>query len=210
MPTKPSPLHQFANNTANSQIPVVLVHGIWNTAAIFNSLNSYLTQNGWCVYATSLIPNNGDAPIEALAAQVATFIKTTFDPEQPIHLIGFSMGGLISRYYLQRLNGLTRVKTFIAISAPHQGTILAFGSNRPGVQQMRPNSPFLKDLNEDIHCLGTIQTVSFWTFFDIFILPPWHAKLPLGHTQRLNILSHNKMIRDPKGLYAIASSLDPS
>lgn len=187
--------------------PVVLVHGIWNTAAIFTPLKHYLMHNGWSVYALSMTPNTGDAPIETLAQQVGDFVNASLGPQQPFHLIGFSMGGLVSRYYLQRLGGLTRVKKFIAICAPHRGTAIALGSNRLGVQQMRPNSPFLNDLNQDIHCLSSIQVFSFWTLLDLLILPPWHAQLPCGQVQRLSISSHNKMIQDPKGLSAIAAAL---
>ncbi|MGD1867241.1 MAG: esterase/lipase family protein [Phormidesmis sp.] len=194
-------------NKSVFHIPVVLVHGIWNTAAIFNPLKDYLTRSGWRVYALSMIPNNGDAPIETLAQQVADFVDASLGSEQPFHLIGFSMGGLVSRYYLQRLGGLTRVEKFVAICAPHRGTVLALGSNRAGVVQMQPHSPFLTDLNEDIHCLKAIQVFAFWTLFDLLILPPWHSQLPLGRVQRLNVASHNKMIQDPEALRAIASAL---
>jgi len=211
MSATPHPQTQPSTATASHssvhQTPVVLVHGIWNTAAIFTPLKTYLTQNGWSVHALSMIPNSGDAPIETLAKQVATFVDATLGPQQPFHLIGFSMGGLISRYYLQRLGGLARVKKFIAICAPHNGTLLALGSDRTGVKQMRPHSPFLTDLNQDIHCLNTIQTFSFWTPFDLLILPPWHAQLSCGSAACLNISTHNNMIRDPKALSAIAQTL---
>ena len=202
----------FANKatdtTTAKQTPVVLVHGIWNTAAIFNPLNHYLTRNGWQVHALTMTPNNGDALIEELAQQVASFVDASLKPQQPFNLIGYSIGGLNSRYYLQRLNGLSRVKKLIAISSPHQGTALALGSNRPGIQQMRPNSPFLNDLNRDIHQLQTVQVFSFWTPFDLLILPPWHSQLPIGQTKCLNIASHNKMIRVSKGLHTIAQTLE--
>lgn len=218
MSAMPHPPQQSTDDSlfACSPLPVVLVHGIWNTAAIFNPLKHYLTQNGWPVYTLSMIPNNGDAPIETLAQQVADFVDSALGPQQPFHLIGFSMGGLISRYYLQRLGGLARVQKFIAICAPHRGTALALGSALPlaglrhriGVQQMRPHSAFLNDLNQDIHCLNSIQVFSLWTLFDLLILPPWHAQLACGQVQRLNISSHNNMIRDPKGLSAIAATLN--
>ncbi len=207
LPHQPAVTNTSANTPAD-KLPVVLVHGIWNTAAIFSPLKNYLAHNGWRVHALSMTPNNGDAPIEALARQVANFVNASLGPQQAFHLIGFSMGGLISRYYLQRLGGLTRVKKFIAISAPHQGTALALGSYRQGIKQMRPHSPFLADLNKDIHRLKAIQIFSFWTPFDLLILPPWHSQLPFGQVHCLNISSHNKMIRDIKGLTAINNALN--
>ena len=188
--------------------PVILVHGIWNTAAIFRPIKIHLENAGWPTYTFSMRPNNGDAPIEALAQQVNQFVNITIGPQQPFHLIGFSMGGLISRYYLQKLGGLARVHKFIAICAPHAGTVLAFGSNRCGVRQMRPNSPFIRSLNQDAHQLEHIEVSSLWTASDLFILPPWSAKRKVGAHQRLNIPSHNRMIRDRAGLEAIAQILN--
>ena len=187
--------------------PVILVHGIWNTAAIFHPLKTYLEAAGWPTYTFSMTPNNGDAPIESLAEQVEHFVSTTLGSQQPFNLIGFSMGGLVSRYYLQRLGGLTRVRTFIAVCAPHYGTLLAFGSDRYGVRQMRPNSAFIQSLNQDAHQLEKIQVSSLWTLADLLILPPWSSKLKIGTHRRLSVPSHNRMIRDPQGLEAIAQAL---
>ena len=203
MPSEKIPLAEVPP----SKYPVVLVHGIWNTAAIFNPLRAYLEAAGWPVYTPTLRPNNGDAPIEVLAQQVASFINEHLGTTQPFHLIGFSMGGLTSRYYAQRLGGLNRVKTFVTISTPHGGTLLALGSAKPGVKQMRPGSHFLQNLNQDVDRLRERPFFSFWTPFDLLILPPWSSCLSIGFTQKLSVPSHNRMIRDSNGLAAIAYAL---
>lgn len=187
--------------------PVVLVHGIWNTAGIFGTLGPYLEQLGWPVYALSMRPNNGDAPIEVLAEQVNSFVNECLEPNQPFDLVGFSMGGLVSRYYVQRLGGLSRVQRFITVSAPHKGTVLGYFSHRHGVRQMRPRSSFLTALNQDSHKLHQVQFFSFWTPFDLLILPPWSSCVGIGHTQRLSVATHNQMIVDSQGLEAIAQAL---
>lgn len=193
------------NNAAN--LPVVLVHGIWNRAEIFAVLKAYLEANGHTVYALSMTPNNGDAPLESLAHQVATFVDSVLPPQQRFNLLGFSMGGLVSRYYVQQLGGLDRVEKFVTVSTPHQGTLLALGSDRPGVRQMCPNSNFVQALNRDKNCLKTLQFFSFWTPFDLLILPAWSSSIQIGQEQRLLVPSHNQMIRDPQGLAAIATAL---
>ncbi|MGC1306726.1 MAG: alpha/beta fold hydrolase [Phormidesmis sp.] len=187
--------------------PVVLVHGIWNTAGIFATLQAYLEQSGWTVYAPSMKPNNGDAPLEVLADQVAKFVDKRLGSQQAFDLVGFSMGGLIGRYYVQNLGGLGRVQRFVTVSAPHQGTALALFSDRYGVRQMRPGSPFLTALNRDRHLLRDIQVFSFWTPFDLLILPPWSSDMGIGQTQRLRVSAHNRMIQDVTGLSAIAQAL---
>ena len=190
--------------------PVVLVHGIWNTAGIFATLQAHLEREGWRVYAPSLTPNNGDAPLEKLAEQIAGFINSALGSQQPFDLLGFSMGGLIARYYVQRLGGLARVQRFVTVSTPHQGTLLGALSHRYGIRQMRPDSPFLKALNQDIHQLKSVQLSSLWTPFDLLILPPWSSDLSqqsVGQSQRLKVSTHNQMICDALGLEAIATCL---
>ncbi|MEM8504623.1 MAG: alpha/beta fold hydrolase [Cyanobacteria bacterium P01_D01_bin.1] len=200
-------IETVSSTDVSSNLPIVLVHGIWNRAEIFTVLKAYLEANGHTVYALSMSPNNGDAPLEALSHQLASFIDSKLLPHQRFNLLGFSMGGLVSRYYVQQLGGLGRVNKFVTVSTPHQGTLLALGSDRPGVRQMCPNSRFIQALNQNKDCLKTLQFFSFWTPFDLLILPPWSSLLQIGQEQRLLIPSHNQMIRDPKGLAAIAQAL---
>ncbi|MFM6077301.1 MAG: esterase/lipase family protein, partial [Dolichospermum sp.] len=95
------------------QNPVLLVHGINDTGAVFNQMALYLRQRGLSVYTVDLVPNNGAEVLDKLARQVANYINNIFAPKQPLDLVGFSMGGIVSRYYIQRLGGIERVKRFI-------------------------------------------------------------------------------------------------
>ena len=91
-------------NTKNQQRnSVLLIHGIDDTGAVFNQMASYLRQLGWSVHTLDLVPNNGAVGLDILAQQIADYVVKTFAPEEPIDLVGFSMGGIVSRYYVQRL-----------------------------------------------------------------------------------------------------------
>lgn len=187
--------------------PVVLVHGLWNTANIFWKLRSHLEQHRWPVYAPNLVPNNGDVGIEILAQQLHTFIEEQLGQHQMIDLLGFSMGGLVSRYYLQRLGGLGRVNRFVTVVAPHNGSMMAWFRQNPGGIQMRPSSQFLKDLNQDKHQLQQIQVTSLWTPFDVFVVPASSGQLTVGQSLRLPVSTHNKMLQDLRSLEAIVEGL---
>ncbi|WP_409013479.1 esterase/lipase family protein [Dyadobacter sp. CY351] len=80
-----------------------------------------------------------------------------------IDLIAFSMGGLISRYYLQRLGGLAKTDRFITIATPHHGTLAAYFLPFPGIKQMRPNSLFLIDLNGNLEQMQELVFVSYYS-----------------------------------------------
>ena len=124
-----------------------------------------------------------------------------------LDLVGFSMGGLISRYYLQRLGGLARVRRFIAISVPQHGSAWAWLLPNQGCRQMRPGSTFLQALNQDIASLAQIDLLTLWTPFDLMIIPATSSVIPVGRECKLPVLLHDWMIKDIRVLEAIASFL---
>lgn len=188
--------------------PVILVHGIWNQSEIFNTLSAYLQDLGWTVYRFDLIPNNGKLPLERLAQQLAEHIEATLDTSQPFDLVGFSMGGLVSRYYIQRLGGVDRVQRFVTISSPHRGTWTAYATSLPGYIQMRPNSQFLQDLNRDAaESLGKLDFTSIWTPYDLMILPASSSQIGLGTQIQLPVGLHAWMVKDPRSLKVLARVL---
>ncbi|MEM6255930.1 MAG: alpha/beta fold hydrolase [Cyanobacteria bacterium P01_D01_bin.156] len=186
---------------------VVLVHGLWNTVGIFNRLQPYLEDRGWSVHAVGLTPNNGDIGIEQQAGQLKAFIDKSIG-QRSFSLLGFSMGGLVSRYYLQRLGGLQRVQRFVGVAVPHYGSVLAWFRWNIGGRQMQPNSTFLHNLNQDMAMLQRCRPVWLWTPYDLLVIPAQNCCLPIGKTRRLPVSSHNGMLRDERSLRAIATILD--
>ncbi len=169
---------------------------------------SHLRGLGWEVHDIDLIPSNGDERLEVLAAQVAAKIDQIFAPSQPFDLIGFSMGGLVTRYYIQSLGGIDRVQRFITISTPHRGTSAGYFSLRPGCVQMRPDSDFITKLNQDIDSLQRLNFTSLWTPFDLIILPPTSSELGIGTEIAFPVIAHPLMVRDSRCLAAISTALN--
>lgn len=186
--------------------PILLVHGIMDTSRNMRHISKYLRDSGWEVFDIDLVPNNGDTRLELLAQQVAILVDR-IAPHQPIDLLGFSMGGLVTRYYLQRLGGIDRVQRFITISTPHKGTIAAHFSMRPACLQMRPNSDFIRDLNIDVDRLNILNFTSLWTPFDLIILPPSSSQLGIGTEMQIPALTHPMMVSDRRTFKAIADAL---
>ncbi len=200
-----------AHHVPTTRNPLLLVHGLTDTSHKMRKIASHLRGLGWDVYDIDLMPNNGDAKLEVLAQQVADFVEQTFAPHQQFDLIGFSMGGLVSRYYVQRLGGIggkqNRVQRLITISSPHNGTVTAYFSLRPGCVQMRPESEFIVDLNRDADSLKQLSFTSLWTPFDLMILPPSSSQLGIGTEIMLPVLTHPLMVFDRRCLDAIAEIL---
>lgn len=188
--------------------PVVLVHGIYDTGTKFETMVGFLAQGGWSTHCLDLIPNDGSASLGVLAEQVRDYIDKSFDPTQAVDLIGFSMGGLVTRYYLQRLGGVEKVKRYITISAPNQGTLLGYSLPQRGVREMAWQSSFLGDLNQDYRqLLAPLQVTNIWTPFDLMILPPSSSRLAIGEEIILPVPVHAWMVSDRRCLEQVALAL---
>lgn len=187
--------------------PVLLIHGIDDTVQKFRRMVPYLSDRGWDVHCFNLVPNNGDVGLDRLADQITHYVQTHFSPAQPFDLIGYSMGGIVSRYYVQRLGGIDRVQRFITLASPHHGTWTAYGRGNIGAQQMRPNSQFLADLNRDVAMLEQLALSSIWTPLDLMIVPANSSELPIGKSIQIPVLLHPLMVFDRRSLDVVTDCL---
>ncbi|MEA5576241.1 triacylglycerol lipase [Anabaena sp. UHCC 0451] len=196
------------NNKTRKRNPVLLVHGINDTGAVFDKMAFYLRKQGMVVCTVDLKPNNGSEVLDKLAQQVADYVNATFAPEQPLDIVGFSMGGIVSRYYIQRLGGIEKVKRFITISSPHQGTNIAYLTWLKGALQMQPDSDFLNDLNSDVEMLKKLNFTSIWTPYDLIILPAESSRIPFGKEVILPVALHPWMLTDKRTFEVVAAALN--
>jgi triacylglycerol lipase len=194
-------------NSNFSSNPVLLVHGIFRKSGIFDKMSAYLRDLGLSVYTLDLSPHWGNASIDELAQQTADYIDKNFEPQQPLDIVGLSMGGLVTRYYLQRLGGINRVQRFIAISSPHRGTWTAYTLWGKGCVQMRPGSAFLEDLNRDAALLEKLNFTSIWTDWDFIIVPASSSQISAAKEVKLSVFAHAMMARHSSSLKAVAEAL---
>lgn len=150
---------------------VVLVHGFLETGASFKPLQARLEARGFHCLRVKLRPSDGRGGLERLAEGLKRDIDATYGLHLPISLVSFSMGGLVSRYYLQELGGASRCDQFITISSPHHGTWAAYAYPSQGARQMRPGSSFLQQLANSEGRLGKMPVTSLRTPLDLIILP---------------------------------------
>jgi triacylglycerol lipase len=179
-----------------NEIPVFLVHGITDTYRKMRHLTTALQQQDRTTHSIDLYPNNGSGKLEVLAEQLRDYINKLHPGNKPFDLIGFSMGGLVSRYYVQALGGRDRVRKYITISTPHRGTIAALFSGGKGIEQMRPNSEFIAALNRDLSILQSLDYTAIWTPWDLIILPANSSQLGIGQEIEIPVLLHAWMVSD--------------
>ena len=189
-----------------SSRPIVLIHGLWNSANIFNQLMFKLHKYNIDYFAPTLIHNYGMTSIVELTRKLNKLILQKYGDEREIDILGFSMGGIIGRCWINRYQGYKRTKRFISIGSPHRGTLTAqLIPNFPfkGISEMKKNSSLLKELSAYDDFLKDIECISFYTNWDLMVMPGWQAHLPLGEKVLLNILKHRNLIKSPKAVEKI-------
>ena|SRR5687768_8819763 len=168
---------QGSNHPAkhNAGMTVVLVDGIWGRGVVFSPLCERLTARGHRCLVPILQPNNAALGIADLAEKLKGFINARVDAESTISIVGFSLGCIVVRYYLQELGGYLRTRCFFAICGPHHGTWTAFGYHGLGARDLRPGSPLLRGLESSRAYLSCVSLHAYWTPFDLMILPATSA-----------------------------------
>ena len=186
----------------------VLVHGIHDSARSMRWMKRRLEARGWIVWAITLTPSDGSVPFEVMARQLDQFIAGNIPAHEKLDLVGFSMGGLVCRYYVQKLGGWKRVRRFVTISTPNHGTIWAWLSGRAAVRQMRPGSPMLRELNADAARLAPLHYTSIYTPLDLTIIPAVSSRMPAARNLAVWIPLHHFMVMMPGPAEAVERALE--
>ena len=102
-----------------------MIHGLWNTSSIFSSITPQLDNIGIEYFAPTLKHSYGMTSILDLTNKLNELILEKYGLEKELDILGFSMGGIIGRYWIQKFNGYKRTRRLISIGAPHKGTLMA-------------------------------------------------------------------------------------
>jgi triacylglycerol lipase len=186
---------------------VVLVHGIFESGKKFRTFKDHLESRGFEVYVPALDHPDGRGGLEKLAVGLKRDIDKKFGPEAPISIVGFSMGGIVSRQYLQHLGGAARCENFITISSPHHGTALGWAYPTLGAAQMRPDSPFLAELKRSEDRLGKMRVTSLRTPLDLIIVPPKSSVWERAENLEYSVILHPLMLESRKVLADVEQRL---
>ena len=187
--------------------PVILVHGIHSDSRDMTRMARHFRAEGREVFTPDLSPNGGQATIEELGRQLADYTAKHVKRGRKFDLVGFSMGGLVSRYYVQRLGGAAHVGHLVTIAAPHHGTILARLHRGAGAVEMRRDSPFLRELACDDAKLSLVKFTAFYTPLDLVVMPASSSTMPQARNVRVWASLHPSLILEKRCIRAVAGAL---
>jgi triacylglycerol lipase len=176
---------------------VVFIHGILDTGHIFKRMRTTFEASGIHCLAPSLKPRDGRTGLDRLAEDLMQQIDAEFGTDEPISIVGFSMGSIVGRYYIQELGGHDRVKQYFSIAGPHRGSIWSFFYPGRGARHMRPGSTFLKNLNDSASEFDGMECHAYWTPFDLMIVPQHSALLPFAENHRVLSWCHPCLLINP-------------
>ena len=187
--------------------PVILIHGLNMDEICMWYLRWCLKRENWGpLYILHLGPLSWT--IEENAHLLARSIDPIFQKYGKVHLIAHSMGGLVSRYFIQELNGFSKVGSLITLASPHFGTPMAHLAWSVCGRQLIPGSAFLAQVNRKPFP-QEVPNLFLWSNLDILVPPRWGGAIGfspaegnfsyignLGHLMILHSIRVFRVIRE--------------
>jgi triacylglycerol lipase len=157
--------------------PILLIHGIMDNRSVFTVFRRALRRHGFgVVHAVNYGLFTGDLreAAQELQGHVQRLCETT--GADKVHIVGHSLGGVIARYYVQRMGGSAQVDTLVTLGSPHSGTLGAYLVPTALGRQLRPGSPLLTELAGPApDC--TTRFLVVWSRMDQMVVPQRNARL---------------------------------
>ncbi len=197
---------------AAAETPILLVHGILDNHAIFTVMERALRRRGFrtiTFYDYGLLTRDVPAAAEKLGDAVEKLAANT--GYERVHVVGHSLGGLLARYYVQKLGGDRYVHTLVTMGTPHQGTTMARALGfAPLVRQLTPQSPVIRALAEPAPGCRT-RFVAFHSDLDHLIVPSRFARIEHPDLNVRNVavrgIGHLSMPNNGRIAFQIAAAL---
>jgi len=192
--------------------PIILVHGLVDNRSIFTLLRRTLRRRGFGrILTLNYSPFTQD--VRSVATRLGTLVEEICEETgyERVHVIGHSLGGVVARYYVQRLGGDARVHTLCTLGSPHAGTYAARLLPQGVVAQLRPGSELMQELAEPAPGCRT-RFVAFWSDLDHVIVPQRSAEIahpdlivrnvPLRGVGHMSLPIHRRVVHEITTLLA--------
>ena len=191
--------------------PILLVHGLVDNRSVFTLLRRALRRRGFGqVLTLNYSPFTSD--VRSAATRLADLVERTCEStgHERVHVVGHSLGGVIARYYVQRMGGDARVHTLCTLGSPHAGTTAAHLLPSRLVRQLRPGSDLVQELAAPAPGCRT-RFVAFWSDLDQLIVPKRSARIDHPDLAARNVLlrgvGHMSLPIDGRVVHQIATLL---
>jgi triacylglycerol lipase len=197
---------QVVDRGADEFLPIVLVHGLGGNRGAWWPFRVFLKINGHRrIYAFGYEDGTIEEHAKGLKCFVDSVLRTT--GETQVDIVAHSLGGIISRYAIQRLGMSGAVRTFVTMAAPHQGTYAARYANTTITRSLRPESDVIRDLNADGLARYPMRFFSIFSNRDVYVVPAERMTHPDAENVYVPDLAHSQYLVSPKVFQVVASCL---
>lgn len=201
---------------AENPRPILLVHGVVHNSSAFIPLRRFMEKQGWKnIFSINYPTRHGSLTkmVDTLERRVEEVLTITKSPQ--LDIVGHSLGGLISRYYMSVGNGRGKVKHLVTLGSPHKGTPLSrilatplFGGLRT---DLRTDSYFTRKINETALPRQSLLT-SIYSKYDIVAWPGDNCRVDgLPHASFRNIelhsVGHLGLLYSQESFHSVMNSL---
>jgi pimeloyl-ACP methyl ester carboxylesterase len=173
----PTPFSHDVAHPSLPRRPVILVHGWVHNRSAFVLMQRALRRAGLGPLHTFEYPSI-TSDLNRVARDLARVVDQAVGQsrEHTCVLIGHSMGGLVARQYVQELGGHELVDTVVTMGTPHRGTYTAWFGFGQALEQCRPGSAYLQQLEQSARP-GLARWIAYYSDLDLMVAPAISAKL---------------------------------
>jgi predicted alpha/beta hydrolase family esterase len=126
-----------------------------------------------------------------------------------VHLIGYSLGGVVVRYAVQELGLEPHVRTAVTVASPHRGTLAAQLGRGTVAAALMPGSRILEELRRKTRP-SSVRWVSYYSDRDL-VVRPRSSRLDERALRATNVrvpgVGHLGIIRSPLFLTSVVHLL---
>lgn len=172
--------------------PVILLHGYGMNRTNWVWLGRRLAKQGiGPLYGASYF---SPQPVRESARHLQRFVERVLARERTdtVDIVAHSLGGVVARYYIERLGGGRHVGRLVTIASPHRGTLLGRFGVVGSAKELHCESPFIAELGQP--AAGVAYT-SVWSRADAVVVPACSASIePAGEDVVFDDLGHLSLL----------------
>ncbi|MFI6866360.1 esterase/lipase family protein [Nocardia sp. NPDC050406] len=221
--------------------PVVLAHGTDSSAySDWAAIGPVLARAGFCVFALNYGGKPGEESfgtedIWASSAQIGAFVDAVLAATgaRQVDLVGFSQGANVTRYWINKLGGASKVGHWVGLASPTYGgimygivpvanyvpglfTVFELATSTAAVQQAA-GSPFIEALNAGGDTVPGVRYTTIGSRVDEMIQPfdniavrgAGATNLAIQDLCPANLTGHFHTVYEPFVHQLLVNTLDP-
>jgi triacylglycerol esterase/lipase EstA (alpha/beta hydrolase family) len=185
--------------------PVVLLHGFLLNRTSWWWMGRRLAARGiGPLYGTSYFSPQS---VRSSARHLEGFIERVRAREgaERVDIVAHSLGGVVARYYIERLGGHARVGRLVTVGSPHRGTRLGRFGLAGAARELGGGSSLYAEIGA---FSPGVAYSSVWSRADAIVIPPESASVaPVGDDRVFGDLGHLSLLLSPRVADVVAERL---